>query len=137
MSKHVSEKCLYKLPSGSLVHPCRLIIRDGTLMWKHAISINQQRTFIPTSLAHEQHIIKTASRMEDLNSWVSDIADDNEGLKAHYWYLPNDPELAEGISLYFKHQSMHINPLFNELIKHIKPHETLEIRNSYLFFKRC
>ena len=36
MSKHLAKNCLYKLPSGNLVHPCRLIIRDGTLMWKHA-----------------------------------------------------------------------------------------------------
>ena len=37
MSKHISPGFMYKFPSGLTVHPCRLIQRDGTLMWKHAL----------------------------------------------------------------------------------------------------
>ena len=65
MSKHIAQHHFYQLPSGSAVHPCRLIQKDGTLMWKHAVPS------IPLEEAHEQHIIKTAQRLEELNSWVS------------------------------------------------------------------
>ena len=37
MSKHFSPDIFYNLPSGSRVHPQRLIHRDGTIMWKHAL----------------------------------------------------------------------------------------------------
>jgi hypothetical protein len=62
MSKHLAKECLYHLPSGNSVHPCRLIIRDGTLMWKHALLSCNEFTAVPETQAHEQHIIKTAQR---------------------------------------------------------------------------
>ena len=37
MSKHIAPDCLLTLPSNDRVHPCRLILKDGTLMWKHAL----------------------------------------------------------------------------------------------------
>ena len=37
MTKHIDKGIFYPLPSGTKVHPCRLIHRDGTLMWKHAL----------------------------------------------------------------------------------------------------
>ena len=33
MSKHLNNDSFYYMPSGNKVHPCRLIQRDGTLMW--------------------------------------------------------------------------------------------------------
>ena len=40
MSKHIAQHHFYQLPSGSAVHPCRLIQKDGTLMWKHACAVS-------------------------------------------------------------------------------------------------
>ena len=37
MSKHIQKSAFHSLPSGAVIHPCRLIQRDGTLMWKHAL----------------------------------------------------------------------------------------------------
>ena len=59
MSKHISPSYFYELPSGTKVHPCRLILKDGSLMWKHAL-LNQNKATLPQSEAHEQHIVKTA-----------------------------------------------------------------------------
>ena len=70
MSKHISKETFYPLPSGANVHPCRLIQRDGTLMWKHALLCSNE-IHLPKNQAEEQHIIKTAQRLEELNSWVS------------------------------------------------------------------
>ena len=66
MSKHIAKDFFYQLPSGNNVHPCRLIHKDGTLMWKHACSFS-----LPLEEAHEAHIVKTAQRLEELNSWIS------------------------------------------------------------------
>ena len=72
MSRHISPEYFYELPSGSRVHPCRLIHKDGTLMWKHALlNRNQPGIYAILVIAHEAHIIKTAQRIEELNSWVS------------------------------------------------------------------
>ena len=60
MSKHISKETFYPLPSGANVHPCRLIQRDGTLMWKHALLCSNE-VHIPSNQAEEQHIIKTAA----------------------------------------------------------------------------
>ena len=69
MSKHLSAAHLYNLPSGNCVHPCRLIHKDGTLMWKHAITYKDDIVYLPEREAQEQHIIKTAQRLEELNSF--------------------------------------------------------------------
>ncbi len=71
MSKHIKQSCLYNLPSGAAVHPCSLIHKDGTLMWKHALLCSDNISNVPSCESQEQHIIKTAQRLEELNSWVS------------------------------------------------------------------
>ena len=70
MSKHIRATAFYTLPSGSAIHPCRLIQRDGTLMLKSALLYDNEM-YLPKTEAHEQHIIKTAQRLEELNAWVS------------------------------------------------------------------
>ena len=136
MSKHISPSYFYELPSGSKVHPCRLILKDGSLMWKHAL-LNQNKAAIPMCEAHEQHIIKTAQRLEELNSWVSVDSEAWECLMPVAWYLPARPELSEGISVYFKHTTLPIDSVYTTLSLHILPHESLELRDKYIFFKRC
>ena len=136
MSKNIAKSFLCNLPSGTSVHPCRLICRDGTIMWKHAL-IYDGVLNLPTEKAHEQHIIKTAQRLEELNSWVSSDLDAWECFVPTAWYLPEDPELAEGIAVYFKHTTRHIDHIYPALTSHILDHENLEIRGNYLFFRRC
>ena len=76
MSKHISPSYFYQL--------CRLVtrsilvglfIKDGTLMWKHAL-LYQNKSINCQCLKHtKQHIIKTAQRLEELNTWVSNDLD--------------------------------------------------------------
>ena len=136
MSKHISGDHFYNLPSGLRVHPCRLIHKDGTLMWKHAL-LHHNEVSIPVCESHEQHIIKTAQRLEELNSWVSSDLETWDCLMPHAWYVPEDPELAEGISVYFKHTERQNDYVYRKLSLHILDHEHLEIRNKYLYFRRC
>ena len=136
MSKHIRATAFYTLPSGSAIHPCRLIQRDGTLMWKSALLYGNEM-YLPKTEAHEQHIIKTAQRLEELNAWVSQDLEPWECLVPAAWYVPGRPELSEGIALYFKH-FIHDNDLvYKQLLPHVLDHETLELRQNYLFFKRC
>ena len=143
MSKHLSKGCLYQMPSGAQVHPCRLIVRDGTLMWKHALLNGNQFTALPEDPAHEQHIIKTAQRVEELNVWVSQDLNPWECIMPIAWYDPSIKGLNEGISLFFRHGSYKPEELHERLIEHIQPHETLSLfrckapREDLLLFKRC
>tara|TARA_E500000318_G_scaffold37641_1_gene36228 strand:+ start:2288 stop:2695 length:408 start_codon:yes stop_codon:yes gene_type:complete len=134
--KHIASQCLYNLPSGVLVHPCRLIHKDGTLMWKHALLYNNKLS-IPQDQAQEAHIIKTAQRLEELNSWVSLELEPWDCFIPAAWYVPTITELSSGISVYFKHFSQDMNKVYDLLLPHIQDHETLEQRSQYLFFKRC
>ena len=136
MTKHLAKECLYQLPSGNLVHPCRLIVRDGTLMWKHALLYNGNLS-VPQSEAHEQHIIKTAQRLEELNSWVSRDLDVWQCLVPIHWYSPTNDELSTGYSVYFKHAVFDNQHTYDCLAPHILPHETLSICENFLLFKRC
>ncbi len=136
MSKHISPKYFYNLPSGTKVHPCRLIHKDGTLMWKHALLYANDPT-LPISEAHEQHIVKTAQRLEELNSWVSKDLEPWNGIQVLAWYAPQNEELSEGIGVYFKHSQYDINEIFDTLSSHIQSHETLTANNRFLYFKRC
>ncbi len=136
MSKHIAPNFFYDLPSGTKVHPCRLILKDGSLMWKHALLHNNVPS-IPTSEAHEQHIIKTAQRLEELNSWVSADLEAWECLLPAAWYVPDVPELSEGISVYFKHTTKDIDTVYPALKSHILAHENLDVCNQYLHFRRC
>ena len=134
--KHIAPGCLYKLPSGNSVHPCRLIHKDGTLMWKHALLYNN-KVSIPTEHAHEAHIVKTAQRLEELNSWVSLDLEPWDCFIPSAWYVPNITELSSGISVYFKHFSQDTNKVYELLLPHIQDHETLNKHNQHLYFKRC
>ena len=136
MSKHINPNYFYNLPSGAKVHPCRLIQKDGTLMWKHALLDNNIPN-LPIAEAHEQHIIKTAQRLEELNSWVSQGLEPWECFSIKAWYQPNEPELCEGISAYFTHTTHDLNYTYTSLLPHIQDHETLQLRNRYLYFRRC
>jgi len=136
MTKHISPGYMYNFPSGNTIHPCRLIQRDGTLMWKHALLYHGELS-LPTSEAHEQHIIKTAQRLEELNSWVSKDLEPWNGIQVIAWYAPQIEELSEGISVYFKHSQYETNKISDTLSEHIQSHETLTTTDRYLFFKRC
>ena len=138
MQKYFAQGTFYKLPSGNEVHPHRLIVRDGSLSWRDACYNSQfQVVNIPQELAHEQHILKTCQRLEELNTWIEPVQEPWDRLKTIVWYEPREPELAEGISLYFTHKIFSKKATYKLLIDHILPHETLEIRDNYLFFKRC
>ena len=132
MSKHIAPTAFYELPSGSKVYPCRLIHKDGTLMWRHACE-----AAVPTDEAHEQHIIKTAQRLEELNSWVSREMELWNCLLPVAWYVPDNPELSEGISVYFKHTVHQLDNVYSYLKPHIFSHEKLELRREYIHFRRC
>ena len=137
MSKHINKSCLYDLPSGVAVHPCRLIHKDGTLMWKHALLNNSNTACMPRLVSQEQHIIKTAQRLEELNSWVSQELEPWETFHIYAWYSPYDAELTDGISVYFTH-AIHSNEyIYEMLLPHIQTHEALEHRDNLLYFKQC
>ena len=136
MSKHINPSYFYNLPSGAKVHPCRLIQKDGTLMWKHALLYNNIPN-LPIAEAHEQHIIKTAQRLEELNSWVSQVSDLSDFLSPIRWYQPTEPQFSEGISVHFNHTTLGCNDVYDALCKHVLDHETLELHHGYLHFRRC
>ena len=136
MSKHIDASYLYKLPSGASVHPSRLIHRDGTLMWKHALLYNGT-VELPQTQAQEQHIIKTAQRLEELNSWVSKDLEPWECFNIHAWYSSLIEELSNGINVYFKHATLPNHEIYLSLLSHIQEHEELELIGNYLYFKRC
>ena len=136
MSKHINPSVMYNLPSGAKVHPCRLILKDGTLMWKHALLYNNELS-LPQTEAQEAHIQKTAQRLEELNSWVSQDLEPWNCLRVFAWYVPSIPELADGISVYFNHSQLDNSKVFDLLQSHIQEYETLDLINQHIFFKRC
>ena len=136
MNKNISKACFLPLPSGTQVHPCRLIHKDGTLMWKHAL-LCQGEYYLPAQEFQEQHIIKTAQRLEELNSWVSQDLEPWECLQPVIWFSPLEEELINGYSVYFKHQLHDTKLTYDKLLPHIQDHETLELRQNYLYFRRC
>ena len=105
-------------------------------MWKHALLFNNCAN-IPTCEAHEAHILKTAQRLEELNSWISQSSEPWDCIVPHAWYVPTYPELNKGISVYFRHPNHDLRTTLNRVLPHIMDHEELELRNNYLFFKRC
>ena len=133
MHKNLNKELLVKLPSGNVVHPSRLIHKDGTLMWKHAMT----DCVIPATEAQEQHIVKTAQRLEELNSWVSRELDVWQCLVPIHWYSPTNDELSTGYSVYFKHAVYDNEHTYDCLAPHVLPHETLSICENFLLFKRC
>jgi len=137
MSRHISPAAFYQLPSGNKVHPCRLIHKDGTLMWKHALLANNEHTSLPKDQAHEAHILKTALRIEELNSWVSQGLDPWECLRPVRWYDPTQVEFSEGITVLFRHTTLPSHLIHDLLIQHKQEHETLAYENGLFKFCRC
>ena len=133
MHKNLNKELLIELPSQNVVHPSRLIHKDGTLMWKHALS----DFAVPVDEAVEQHIIKTAQRLEELNSWVSRDLDVWQCLVPIMWYSPTDKELSTGYTVYFQHSLYDVNRTYDCLASHILPHESLKCVESTLRFQRC
>ena len=137
MSKNIDKTSFYQLPSGNAVHPCRLIVRDGTLMWKHALLFNNDFTQLPLEQAHEAHIVKTAQRLEELNAWVSQGLEPWEGLQPILWYNPDLPGYHEGIRVTFSHNFITPEKMYQIISEHIMPHEQIYRDRNYLTFVRC
>ena len=139
MSKHLSPSAFYELPSGNRVHPWRLIHKDGTIMWKHALQDSSGTVHIPTDLAHEAHIIKTAQRIEELNSWVSQTLEPWDCLLPKLWYIEGHEHLpfAEGYACCLTHYSQPLNKVFKNLKQHILNCEQIECDESTIYFRRC
>lgn len=139
MSKQVSPAAFIKLPSGDEVFPSRLIHRDGTIMWKHALQANDKH-YVPVSLAHEAHIIKTAARLEELNAWVSQNLEPWDCLLPTFWYNPlsKHKPTASGYACEFTHLSLDNDSVLEILEPHVQEHETLwKLSNGNLYFSRC
>jgi hypothetical protein len=139
MFKQISPSAFILLPSGDQVHPQRLIQRDGTIMWKHALYGNS-KYYLPINLAHEAHIIKTAARLEELNSWVSQNLDPWDCLIPKFWYDPlsEHSPIASGYACEFQHLSISNDDVLCTLCPHVQDHETLkELSNGNLYFSRC
>ena len=131
MPKNIDPAYLMPLPSGTSVHPSRLIVKDGIFSWRDACLEP------PRTVAHEAHIQKTAQRLEELNSWIRQDFEPWESLKVVAWYDPSDPELSEGISLYFNHRILDPISTYDILKSHVLEHETLQLRDFDIFFRRC
>ena len=127
MSKHLAPNSLYELPSGAKVHPCRLIVRDGTIMWKHAFLNQNKFTCLPHLIEHEQNIAKVAQRLEELNVWVSQDLEPWDCLVSVAWYDPGIWQLEDGLGVYFKHHSHNSRFLFEELTQHMLAHESIKL----------
>ena len=137
MSRHISPEAFYNLPSGNCVHPCRLIHKDGTLMWKHALLSNNVFQSLPLEIAHEAHIIKTAQRIEELNCWVSQGLNPWECLRPISWYNPTAAGFEQGIAVEFKHNTIPCSAIYEKLLEHKQEHETLTYDGSIFKFVRC
>ena len=134
--KNIDKDCLYNLPSGAAYYPSRLIHKDGTLMWKHALLFRGQ-LHVPSDVAHEAHIVKTAQRLEELNSWVSLDNEPWECLLPTAWYVPYIDYLSEGISLLCNHAVHDAQFVYDTLKSHVQAHETLKIVGNQVYFQRC
>jgi len=139
MSKYLSPSALLELPSGLRVHPSRLIQRDGTLMWKDALTQADGYVIQPLEEAHESHIMKTAQRLEELNCWVSQELEPWDCLKPLYWYDPKslDIHFAEGYACLLHHCSIELNEVYEKLKPHVNDHEELVKYDDWIMFKRC
>lgn len=133
MNKHIDPTVFLALPSGARVHPCRLIHKDGQLMWKHALGPEPYK--VPATTAIEQHIIKTAQRLEELASWLPATGDESPLLPL-CWYSPTEPGFEEGIAVLLECEQ-EPGETYLELKSHVLPHETLAVAGSWLYFRRC
>ena len=125
-----------QLPSGAKVHPWRTIVRDGHLMWKHAL-MEDGVVFEPLELSHEAHIIKTAGRLEALAAWADHGDADPEGFVIDSWYDPSDDDHAEGISVLFRHSKLASCDCYCKIKDHLQSGEDLLLMADQIRFKRC
>jgi hypothetical protein len=139
MVKQLSPGALYDLPSGNRVHPCRLIHRDGTIMWRHAVVSPYNELFLPETEAHEAHIIKTAARLEELNCWASQGLEPWDCIIPLMWYIPVHQHIpfSEGYACTFKHCSIDAKTLLEKISPHIQEFESLSHADGNLYFQRC
>ena len=87
------------------------------------------RTSLPSCLqtqAHEQHIIKTAQRIEELNSWVSQDLDPWEFL-VHCSGTALLLTFTDGILCALPHTTMPSTDVYTELKRHVNEYETLKL----------
>lgn len=126
---------MYQLPSGQLVHPCRLIHRDGTIMWKHAV-MDEGVLYLPENEDVETRIIHTAKRLEELNTWVAPTAQPWEGFVIRAWYNPTTESRSKGNVVLFSHPLHETQVVYNELKKHLQEKEALStsLAGPYLKF---
>lgn len=139
MSKHFSPDTFHELPSGARVHPQRLIHRDGTIMWKHALWDDNGYVHIPQSQAHEAHIIKTAQRLEELNCWVSQGLEPWEFLVPIIWYTIDHEHkpYTQGYACTLRHTTLPTSLVLETLQPHIQEHEELKEDEGLIYFRRC
>ena len=130
MSKHFTKGFLMQMPSGQMIHPCRLICRDGTLMWKHATDKP------PLFEDQEQNIITTAKRLEELNTWVSSGLEPWQTFTVKCWYDPLDKEHSTGCRVSFDHNVHSLDFLYTELKNHLQPGESLVQMERGLYYAR-
>lgn len=127
MSRHINPEHFINLPSGASVHPCRLIHKDGTLMWRHALAGSQ---VVPSELAIETNIIETALRIEELNSWASAFCEIWDCLMPIKWYEPADCHHNDGRRVLLDHTSMDNSDVFTLVSAHLKDGELLVFNDS-------
>ena len=139
MVKQLSPEVLYNLPSGNRVHPCRLIHRDGAIMWRHAVVSPYNELFLPETEAHEAHIIKTAARLEELNCWASQGLEPWDCLIPLMWYIPVHQHIpfSEGYACTFRHASIDTKTVLEKISPHIQEFESLSHADGNLYFQRC
>lgn len=137
MSKHISQHIFYRLPSGCQVHPSRLIVRDGTLMWKHAFHSCNQFTQLPVEIEHEENIVKTAQRLEELNLWVSRNLDLCNSIRPIRWYDPSVNHFKYGNQVSIQHPLLLQEEVFDILKDKMNPNENIFFDNNELTFARC
>ena len=132
MSNAIREEVFIVLPSGTRVHPRRLIVKDGTVNWSAALGPHSC-----SDAAHEAHIVKTAARLEQLNKQVSDGLEPWQGLQPVLWYSPVTPGFDEGIAVLMTHAVRCVHHVFRELRPKIESHETLSMVGDLILFRRC
>lgn len=108
-------------------------------MWQDALKDALHRVHIPRMLAHEAHIIKTAQRLEELNSWVSQSLEPWECITPKLWYIPDAEHkpFAEGYACHFVHKTLPVDELYENLKEHVHSHEQIKIDESSIYFRRC
>ena len=129
MVRRFPPELMLSLPSGSAVHPCRLIIRDGTLMWKQVLSAG----YLPATDGQEAAIQKCALRLEELLRWLPE-QDSEEHIRVLQWFDPKDPDYRQGSRCRFTHMTL-ANDLVSEFfLPHLADKEGLVIENNSLIF---